>query len=240
MMPIYNTEEKRVFPSRYPAGKVCRGFALCVSLSPRPNLCEYEQKLQWPLQQQRNGTSAGSPSSGCRVGGQKRAGICPPAPDDPINNLSEIGVISIIPWASGGALLLFLSARIKLALNLPRYFNTSTNNINNNNIIEPSLDYKWCSLFLRRLFYCKYINGGNALFMILVGLLLFYSYTIPVLMCARLTAWLIIDLRSFCFIGASPPASPPPLCVKCHNDGGGEAWGEYDPLPLFLRFCNPK
>lgn len=154
MMRIYNMEVKRVFPSRYPASKACRGFALRVSLSPRPNLCEYEQKLQWPLQHQRNGTSAGSPSSGSRGGGQKRAWICPPAPDEPINNLSEIGLISIIPWPSGGALSLFLPARIKLTLHLRSYFNTPTNNINSNhsnNSIGPSFDYKLCSVFVRSL-----------------------------------------------------------------------------------------
>lgn len=58
------------------------------------------------------------------------------------------------------------------------------------------------------------------MFMLFVGLLLFYFCIFSVLMCARLTASLIIDLKSFCFIGASPPASPPPPRVKCHNDGG--------------------
>lgn len=46
-----------------------------------------------------------------------------------------------------------------------------------------------------------------------------YPYIFPVLMCARLTASLVIDLRSFCFIPASPPASPLHPRVKCHNEG---------------------
>lgn len=120
-----------IFPSRCPPGKVCSGFALCVSLSPRPNLCEYEQKLQWPLPHQRNGTSASSPSSGSRGGGQKRAGICPPAPDHPISNMSEIGVYFYNTLTLRRRIV--LSARIKQPLNLRVYIINPVNNINVNN-----------------------------------------------------------------------------------------------------------
>ena len=84
----------------------------------------------------------------------------------------------------------------------------------------------------------KRINRGNTFFMMLVGFLLFYLYIFPVLMCARLTASLIIDLRSFCFIEAPPLRRPPPPRVKCHNAGGGG--GGAAPPPFFFLFFNPK
>lgn len=63
-----------------------------------------------------------------------------------------------------------------------------------------------------------------------------YPYIFLVLMCARLTASLVIDLRSFCFIPASPPASPLRPRVKCHNEGK-----KIQPPPSFFgRFCVPK
>lgn len=92
---------KTFFPQS--ASQVRRGSALrsasrCRRVQASVNMSKTSVAPQ-PLQHQRNGTSAGGPSSGSRGRGQKLAGTYPPATDDLINNLSlsELDVNSITP-----------------------------------------------------------------------------------------------------------------------------------------------
>lgn len=119
-------EKKRFPPSRtgQRLSKVRRGSARCVLLSPRPNLCGYEQKLQWPYSRFSTNVTARQPAARLPGPVEVNRNWQESAHLRPINNLSfsDVDVISIMPRAPRGAPLLFLPARINLTQHLRTYF----------------------------------------------------------------------------------------------------------------------